>query len=52
MGFCCEKFQKLGIIWHQNDNFHEKMRAIGDRTQFCVNMGSLGEIGKNMGSFG
>ena len=41
IGFRCEKFQKLGVIWRQNVNFSEKMGALGDSTQFCEQIWGL-----------
>ena len=41
IGFRCEKFQKLGVIWRQNVNFSEKMGALGDSTQFCEKIWGL-----------
>ena len=53
IGFCCEKFQKLGIIWRQNVNFFsEKMPGLWVTEKILLkNMGSLGDC-KKYGVFG
>ena len=39
IGFCCENFQKLGVIWRQNVNFSEKWGLWLTAHNFEKNMG-------------